>query len=306
MPEYSSTQAPKRVVVSGASGLVGTALASALTARGDAVVCLGRQEGAGDATWNPAHGQLDPSVVEGADAVVNLNGAGIGDARWTDRRKAVLYDSRIGPTSLLATTIAGVDDPPSVFVSASAIGIYGDRGDTKLIESSTVGEDFLARLCIDWEAAAAPAAAAGVRVVHPRTGIVLAAHGGALAPLLPIFKLGFGGPIAGGRQWWSWITLRDLVAALLSTIDGDLAGPVNVVSPDPVEQRTFATALGAQLRRPTIVPAPRFAVQARLGKELADVVACASQRVIPAKLAGAGFRFSDQDLPSALASVFDG
>jgi uncharacterized protein (TIGR01777 family) len=302
MPSYP----PRRVVISGASGLIGSALASALTARGNTVVSLGREAGAGNATWNPAQGKLDPSILESSDAVVNLNGAGIGDTRWTDRRKEVLYDSRIGPTSLLARTIANLDDPPSVFVSASAVGIYGDRGDTELLESASYGEDFLARLCVDWEAAADPALAAGVRVVHPRAGIVLAAHGGVLAPLLPIFKLGLGGPISGGRQWWSWITLNDIVAAMLFMIDGDLAGPVNTVSPQPIEQRAFATALGGQLHRPTVVAAPRFAVQARLGRELADVVACASQRVIPAKLAGAGFRFSDEDLRSALASVFDG
>jgi uncharacterized protein (TIGR01777 family) len=297
---------PRKVVVSGGSGLIGGALVAALSDRGDAVVALGRTAGDGDATWDPVAGQLDSTVLEGCDAVVNLNGAGIGDARWTDQRKLLLRDSRIGPTALLAETIAGLDEPPSVFVSASAIGIYGDRGDEELTESSTYGVDFLARLCVDWEAAAEPARLSGVRVVHPRTGIVLARDGGALAPLIPIFKLGVGGAIAGGRQWWSWITLGDMVDSLLFLIDSDVDGPVNCVSPHPVRQRAFAVALGAQLHRPAFVPAPRFAVQARLGKELANVVACGSQRVLPTVLTAAGFRFKDEDLAPALGVVFSG
>ncbi|MGI9584804.1 MAG: TIGR01777 family oxidoreductase [Acidimicrobiia bacterium] len=296
----------KNVVVSGASGLLGVALRSALSDRGDVVAALQRTPEGGGAIWNPADGELDPAVLEGCDAVVNLNGAGIGDARWSDGRKKLLRTSRIGPTALLADTIAQLDNPPAVFVSASAIGIYGDRGDEELTEASPDGDDFLASLCVEWEAAAEPAGLAGVRVVHPRTGIVLASDGGALAPLIPIFKMGIGGPIAGGRQWWSWITLRDMVDALLFMIDSDIDGPVNCVSPNPVRQRAFAEALGAQLNRPAVVPAPRFAVQARLGKELANAVAFGSQRVVPAALTAAGFAFEDPDLPAALGAVFDG
>lgn len=297
---------PKQVAISGASGLIGSALSSALTQRGDTVVALVRLPGSGAATWDPTNNQLDPSVLDGCDAVVNLNGAGIGDARWTDSRKQLLRDSRIASTKLLATTIAKLDDPPAVFVSGSAIGIYGDRGDAELTESSTYGDDFLARLCVDWEAAADAARDAGVRVAHPRTGIVLAPNGGELAPLLRIFKLGLGGPIAGGRQWWSWITLRDMVDALLFMIDNDVEGPVNCVSPQPSRQRDFADALAAQFHRPAIVPAPRFAVKVRLGPELAEAVAFASQRVIPAVLTTAGFPFSDTNLPAALRAVLGG
>ncbi len=293
-----------RIVVSGASGLIGTALVTALENRGDDVVRLGRASGQGDATWNPESGRLDPSILAGADAVVCLNGAGIGDRRWTHKRKRLLRNSRITPTALIAETIAGVGRPPSVFVSGSAIGYYGDRGDTELGEGAPPGDDFLARLCVEWEEAASPAREARVRVVHSRTGIVLAAGGGALAPLLPIFKLGLGGPIGNGQQWWSWITLRDAVSGLMFLIDGDTHGPVNLVSPSPVRQRSFAKALGAQLHRPAAMPTPRFAVQARLGRELTNVVAFGSQRVIPQALQRAGFTFADADLEPALRSIF--
>ncbi len=295
----------RRVVVAGASGLIGSALVDALRTRGDTVVTLGRQSGGGaDAVWEPGRSQLDPDILRGADAVVSLNGAGVGDERWSVERKALLRSSRIDSVGLLAETMAAMPRPPEVLVAASATGYYGDTGDDLVDESAPNGYDFLALLCADWEAAAGPAGHAGVRVVHPRTGIVLAPTGGALAPLLPIFKLGLGGPIGSGRQWWSWITLADEVAALLFLIDGDLSGPVNLVAPNPVTQKEFARALGAQLHRPAVLPAPRFAVNLRLGKELAAAIGYASQRVAPRVLTDAGFTFADTEVRPALESVF--
>jgi hypothetical protein len=294
----------KRIVVSGGTGLIGGALVEALEVRGDDVVVLRRGSGREAVpTWDPIGGVLDPDVFVGADAVVSLNGAGIGDKRWTAHRKAILRSSRISPVRLVAETMAGMEYPPGALITGSANGYYGDTGDRLVDEGSPQGDDFLATLCGDWEAAADPAKGSGVRVVHVRTGIVLSSDGGALTPLLPIFRAGLGGPIAGGAQWWSWITLADEVAALLFLIDGDLSGPVNLVSPNPVRQKDFAKALGGALGRPAIVPAPRFAVQARLGRELAAAIGFASQRVAPAVLSEAGFRFAHPELGEALAGI---
>ncbi len=295
----------RRVVVAGGTGLIGSALVDGLRSRGDDVVVLHRTPPHdGGATWDPDRGVLDPVVLESADAVVCLNGAGIGDRRWTPERKAILRASRVGPVGLLAETMSSMANPPGVFVSGSATGYYGNTGDRLVDEASPPGDDFLARLCVDWEGATEPAATAGIRVVLARTGIVLSPDGGALAPLLPIFKAGLGGPIAGGTQWWSWITLADEVCALMFLIDGDTSGPVNLVAPNPVRQKEFARALGAALHRPAVVPAPKLAVQVRLGKELAAAIGYASQRVSPGVLTEAGFRFADTGVSEALATMF--
>jgi len=294
----------RRVVVAGGTGLIGSALVDALRSRGDDVVVLHRTpHHDGGATWDPDQGVLDQAVLEGVDAVVCLNGAGIGDKRWNSQRKEILRSSRVGPVGLLAETMSGMENPPGVFVSGSATGYYGNTGDRLVDEASPPGDDFLARLCVDWEAATEPAGAAGIRVVLARTGIVLSADGGALTPLLPIFKAGLGGPIAGGTQWWSWITRSDEVSALMFLIDGGLAGAVNLVAPNPVRQKEFARALGAVLHRPAVMPAPKLAVQARLGKELAAAIGYASQRVSPGKLVEAGFQFRWPHLDGALANV---
>ena len=296
----------KRIVVTGGTGLIGGALVKALRDRGDDVVVLHRGSGAGGgATWDPDHGFLDPTVLEGSDAVVVLNGAGIGDRRWNQERKRILRSSRIEPVALVSETMAAMANLPCVLVAGSATGYYGDSGDRLVDEGSPHGDDFLATLCVDWEAAAEPARQSGIRVVHARTGIVLSGDGGALSPLLPIFKAGLGGPIAGGTQWWSWITLADEVTAFLFLIDGDVSGPVNLVSPEPVHQKEFARALGAALGRPAVVPAPKFAVQARLGRELAAAIGYASQRVSPRALLDSGFAFKSVDVEAALASVLE-
>ncbi len=295
----------KKIVVTGGTGFLGSAVVRSLRERGDDVVVIGRGTGVGaDATWDPAAGVLDASLLEGADVVVNLNGAGIGDKRWTDARKQVILESRTGPTALLSSTMASMDNPPPLFVSGSAMGYYGNTGDTPVDESAPQGDGFLASVCAEWEAAADPARDAGIRVVHPRTGIVLDRRSEALRPLVPLFKMGVGGPIGGGSQWWSWITLADTVAAFERCIDAELAGPVNLVAPNPVTNREFAKALGAQLGRPSFFPAPKFAVDIRLGKELASTMAYGSLRVLPTVLEADGFSFSAPTIEAALADVF--
>ncbi|GMQ97991.1 MAG: TIGR01777 family oxidoreductase [Acidimicrobiia bacterium] len=294
----------RRIVVAGASGLIGSALVEALAQRGDDVVQLVRRPARiGEVPWDPSDGTLDPAALSGADVVVSLNGAGIGDKRWTPDRKEELRRSRVDSVGLLARTMSKLESPPPTFVAGSATGYYGDTGDEVVDETAPMGDDFLATLCGDWEAACTPARDVGVRVVNLRTGIVLGPNGGALAPLLPIFKAGLGGPIGRGTQWWSWVTLDDHVRAMLTLIDGETVGPVNLVAPNPVRQKDFAKALGEQLHRPAVLPAPRLAVKARLGKELAEAIGFASQRVEPAVLARSSFEFEHPDISTALAAV---
>lgn len=282
--------------------MIGSALTDFLTARGDSVVQLGR--GSGPSTWDPSSGRLDPDVLSGIDAVVNLNGVGIGDKRWTDDRKRLILSSRVDSTSLLASTMTALERPPSVFVSSSAIGFYGDTGDTIVDESAPPGDDFQSTVCQAWEAAADPARAAGIRVVHPRSGIVLEEGDGALQPLTPLFRLGIGGRLGDGSQWWSWITLRDEVRAIAHLIDTDLSGPVNLVAPNPVTNADFTDALGHELGRPTIIPVPKFALDIRLGRELAASLGYGSVRVRPTKLLESGFTFTSETVAAGLADVF--
>lgn len=300
---------PKRVVITGASGLIGSALVDMLRKRGDDVVALTR--GSGPASWDPQTGDLDLELIEGVDAVVNLSGASIGPKslfqaptmRWTAGRKEEILNSRVQSTSVLASAIAATDDKPGVFVSGSAIGFYGNTGDEAVDESAPRGDDFLADVVVAWEAAALPASEAGVRTPLARTGIVLARDGGALAPLLPLYKAGLAGPIGSGEQWWSWITLRDEVRAIEFLIDGDLDGPVNLTAPGPVTQRAFATEVGTVLKRPTVVPAPAFALDLVLGKGLAEAIGYGSARVLPTRLDEAGFAFTSPSLDVGLAEV---
>lgn len=296
--------AERKIIVTGGTGLIGRALVDVLRERGDEVVVVGRGRSIdGGPTWDPAAGRLDAAVLEGADVVVNLNGAGVGDKRWSDERKRIILESRTEPTGLLASTLAGMDAPPPVFVSASAMGYYGDTGDTEVDESAPAGEGFLADVCVAWEEAAQPARDAGLRVVHPRTGIVLSRDSEAMKPLIPLFKLGIGGPIGSGRQWWSWITLPDEVAALVYCIDEELHGPVNLTAPHPVRNKEFATALGEALKRPSFFPAPKFALDVRLGKELAEAIGYGSQRVVPKVLLDAGFSFASSTIDEGLAAI---
>lgn len=299
--------APLTVAVTGASGLIGSALTHFLTTGGHTVVRIGRGIAKGqptpqlrDVQWDPAATRLDARALEGVDAVVHLAGANVGE-RWTPAHRRAIVDSRVQGTRLVAGVIAAMERPPRVLVSASAVGYYGDRGDEVLDERASRGRGFLPDVVAAWEDAAEPARAAGVRVVHPRFGVVLSPAGGALARLLPPFQLGVGGPVGGGRQWWSLIGLDDVVGALYTMLArAELAGPINVVLPEPVRSADFAHVLGHVLHRPALIPAPAFALRLALGREAADEMLLASQRVVPAALLAAGFQFRSPTVEDAL------
>ena len=258
-----------------------------------------RRDGETGATWNPEEGKIDLTPALALDAVIHLAGESIG-ARWTAERKRRIRESRVAGTRLLSQTLAKLPPRPKVLVCASATGFYGDRGDEWLDESSPPGHGYLAEVCRDWEAASAPAEAAGIRVVRLRFGIVLARQGGALAKMLPAFHLGLGGRLGDGRHYWSWIALQDAVAALLHALAREsLCGPVNAVSPQPVTNREFTATLGRVLRRPTIFAMPRYVVNLLFG-EMGREAMLASCRIKPAKLLAGGFRFQTPDLESAL------
>ncbi|MCW2918751.1 MAG: NAD-dependent epimerase/dehydratase [Actinomycetia bacterium] len=293
-----------RVAITGASGLIGSALTTSLRADGHDVVRMVRKEARrpDEARWDP-HGAVDTAALEGLDAVVHLAGAGVGDHRWTESYKEQIRDSRTAGTRTLAEALAGLGRPPRVLVSGSAIGFYGDTGDSETDESGAQGDGFLAEVVRDWEASAAPAAAKGIRVVHPRTGLVLAREAGLLGRVLPLFKLGVGGKLGNGRQWMSWISLSDQVAALRFLIDhDDLEGPVNLTAPHPVTNSDFTTAVAKAVRRPAILSVPPIALRIALG-QFADEGALVSQRVVPRKLTETGFTFDHPDLDSALTAV---
>ena len=276
------------VLISGASGLIGTALRPALVAAGHRPVALVRRpaRGADEITWDPASGRLDRAAIEGMGAAIHLAGVGIADKRWTDEQRRVLRDSRVQSTGLLARAIAEVRQPPPVLVSASAIGWYGDRGDEILTEKSAPGEGFLADLCKTWEAATAPAEQAGTRVAHIRSGIVLTPDGGALAKQLPLFRIGLGGHFGSGRQWQSWIALDDEIAAILHLLTTNVSGPVNLTAPNPVRNSELTKTLGRVLHRPAVLPVPKLGPSLLLGGELTESLLYFSQRVLPTKLAG--------------------
>jgi uncharacterized protein (TIGR01777 family) len=294
------------VAISGASGLIGTALSASLRADGHRVLRLTRGGvTTGDAIgWDPETGRIDAPALEGIDAVVHLAGEGIGDRRWTDEQKRRIRESRVRGTATIAGAIATRERKPSVFVSGSAIGYYGNRGDEELTEQSEPGTDYLAQVCVAWEAETQPAADAGVRTVVTRTGLVLDAHGGALARMLLPFKLGLGGKQGAGTQWMSWIALADEVGALRHAIAHDtVRGPVNLVAPNPVTNAEFARTLGASLRRPTVLSTPLLPLKLRFGGELVESLLLFSQRVTPAQLESTGYQFTCSSLDAALRVV---
>ncbi len=290
-----------KVLISGGTGLAGTALTSALRARGDEVRILSRS-GTPPYRWDPMERQFNPAALDEVDAVVNLAGAPIANA-WSDEYKREMWDSRVVGTELLADAMAKADHAPSVFLSGSAVGIYGDRDDQLLTEESSLGDGFLADLGQAWERAAAPARDAGVRTCFLRTGHIMSGKGGYLPAVLPIFKAGVGGPVAGGQQWISWIHIDDWVAAVLLLLDEpSWQGPVNLVSPQPIRQGEQARILGRILGRPSFLPAPGFAIKAFMG-ERGEHLLLHSTRVQPERLQQAGFEFLHPDFEEAIRQI---
>jgi uncharacterized protein (TIGR01777 family) len=294
-----------RVLVTGAGGLVGSALVPALEAAGHDVVRLvrGAPRSPAEFAWDPARGTLDRRALEGTGAAVHLAGESIAGGRWTPQRRAAIRDSRVLSTVLLARALAEHHGSAATLVCASAVGFYGDRGDEILTEESAQGDGFLAGVVRDWEAAAEPARQAGARVVHLRFGMVLAREGGALVPLVRLSRFGLGGPLGGGRQWMSWIAREDLIAVIRAALeDHRLRGAVNAVAPAPVPQREFARALGRVLGRPSWLPTPGIAPRLLLG-EMALQLLIFSQRVVPARLLAAGHSFRHPELEGALGTI---
>jgi hypothetical protein len=297
------------IAVTGSNGLIGTALIAALEADGHGVRRLvrGGASGPGRVAWDPAAGTIDAAGLEGIDAVVHLAGEGIGEKKWSPEQKRRILDSRTSGTDLIARTIAGLTTRPAVLVSASAVGWYGgQRGDEVLTEASAAPEpaDFLAGVCAAWEAATAPAEAAGIRTVHLRTGIVLTPSGGALGRMITPFKLGLGGRIASGKQWMSWISIDDEVGAIRHALTTDaLAGPVNATAPEPVTNADFTKTLGSVLHRPTLLPTPLAPLRVVYGGELVRALLVDGQRVLPTALESSGYEFAHRDLATALRAV---
>jgi uncharacterized protein len=289
-----------KVAVTGASGLIGGALAPELERAGHTVISLRR-----GAQWDPVAGTIAAAALEGVEGVVHLAGETI-LGRWTTAKRARIRDSRVRGTALLAGALARLSRPPRVLVCASGANYYGDRGDEVLTEDSDTGRGFLAEVCREWEAAANPARGAGIRVAHMRSGPVLSPQGGMLKVLLLPFRLGLGGPIGRGRSWWSWIAIDDVAAAYRFALEtAELSGPVNLAAPQPVTNADFARTLGAVLRRPAVLPVPPVALRLAFGRQAADEVMLSSTRLAPARLAAAGFRFRYPHLEPALRHLLD-
>ena len=299
------TATPLTIAVSGATGLVGSALVPRLEAAGHTVRRLVRRaaERPSEVSWRPREGTVDIEALRGVDAVVHLAGESIAEGRWTAEKKMRIRESRVDGTRTIAAAVAELDPPPRVLVATSAIGYYGDRGAAQLDETSPPGEGFLVEVCRAWEAATQPARDAGVRVVNGRLGMVLSRHGGALAKMLLPFKLGVGGRVGSGKQYLSWITIDDAASAFALAVEDDrLTGPVNFVAPDPVTNAEFTKTLGRVLRRPTILPMPAAAARIAFG-QMADELLLASSRVVPVRLTEARFTFDHPQLEGALRHV---
>ncbi|MEV5613966.1 TIGR01777 family oxidoreductase [Streptomyces sp. NPDC052225] len=293
-----------RIAVAGASGLIGSALVRSLTADGHEVLRLVRRapRAADEVRWDPNAGLVDTSRLSGCEAVVNLAGAGVGDHRWTDAYKREIRDSRVLGTTTLAEAAASLDTPPRVLLNGSAVGYYGDTGSRAVDESAPAGDGFLPSLCVEWEAATAPAHQAGIRTVFARTGLVVARGGGAWGKLFPLFKAGLGGRMGDGRQYWSYIALHDHVAALRHLLDTQtLSGPVNLTAPHPATNREVTAAMGRVLHRPTLFPVPSPALRLVLGEMAGDVLG--STRALPTRLLESGFEFAFPTVEQAIAAA---
>ncbi|MEU6577007.1 TIGR01777 family oxidoreductase [Streptomyces sp. NPDC046805] len=293
-----------RIAVAGASGLIGSALVRSLAADGHEVVRLVRRapRDAGEVRWDPGRQYVDTDKLAGCDVVVNLAGAGVGDRRWTDEYKRRIRDSRVLGTATLAKALAGLDKPPRVFVNGSAIGIYGETGEHAADERTPPGKGFLPLVCVEWEAAAAPAQEAGIRTAFPRTGLVVARGGGAWGKMFPLFEAGLGGRLGDGHQYWSFVALRDEVAAIRHLIDrDDLSGPFNVTAPHPLTNRQITAAMGRVLNRPTFLSVPEPLLRLTLGEMAGDVLS--SQRVLPTRLLESGFTFEYPGIEDAIRAA---
>ena len=294
-----------KVAITGASGLIGSALVPHLRARGDEVLRLVRRPAAAsdEVSWDPSAGTVDLKRLAGIDAVIHLAGAGVGDHRWTDAYKRTILDSRVDGTHTIVNAMTALNPRPRILVAGSAIGWYGDTGSRAVDETAPAGDGFLADVVRAWEAAADPASAAGIRVTHARTGLVVAKEGGAWARLFPIFRLGLGGKLGSGRQYWSWISLRDEIAALTFLLDNDaMTGPVNLTGPAPATNAEVTTAMGKVLGRPTLFTVPAFALKTVLGEFSSEVLG--SARVIPSVLEEAGFTWQDPTVESAIRAAW--
>ena len=295
-----------KILISGSSGLIGTAATTALKSDGHNVVHLvrpGKTAKPGDVQWDPMRATVDVAGLKGIDVVIHLSGAGIADGRWTEERKQLLRSSRIDTTRVLVDSLSRLKQKPRLLIVASAIGYYGSRGDEILTESSTTGTDFLALVCRDWEADASRAAERGIRSVMLRTGVVLSGKGGALPKMLPPFKLGVGGRLGSGQQWMSWIAIEDVVGIIRHAIAHEqVSGAVNVVAPNPVRNEEFTRLLAGMLHRPAIFPAPAFVLRLAMG-EMADAVLLSSDRVKPEQILAAGYKFRFEILEPALRAA---
>ncbi|HUP84653.1 MAG TPA: TIGR01777 family oxidoreductase [Acidimicrobiales bacterium] len=294
-----------RIAVSGSSGLIGSALVARLRDEGHTVVRIVRSAAGDDGVrWDPEAGTIDAAGLAGVEGVVHLAGEGLGEKRWSPAQKRKILESRVGGTSLLATTLAALDPKPSVLVSGSAVGYYGLRGDEVLTEGSGAGDGFLAEVCVQWEAAVEPATEAGIRTVLLRTGIVLAPKGGAFGKLLPLLKLGLGGRLGAGDQWWSWISLEDEVRMIVHALtDAAIHGPLNATAPNPARNRDLIREAGKAAGRPTLLAVPKFALGLVMGGERTEQMIFADQRALPAKAEANGFTFTHPDVGTALRAI---
>ena len=292
---------PQRIAITGASGMIGSALLGHLKSEGHTVQRLVRRPvvSPDEVFWNPKTGEVDLAPLEGVDAVIHLAGANVGDKRWSKKYRAEILNSRLLGTNTIATAVGKLK--PQVFISSSAIGWYGETGNRSVTEDDRPGDDFLAAVCKEWESAADTAS--GSRVVKIRTGLVLEPTSGALGKMLPLFKLGVGGKLGNGKQWWSWITLHDQIKAICYILEKDLEGPINLVSPNPATNQEFTAALARALRRPALIPVPGFALKIALGGFSSEILG--SKRVLPKKLTDSGFEFDYPHLAPALAALIN-